>query len=84
MMENDGVLDVETLPLNFLEENDDKIVEHFEKVSTKVISLKELEKNEILKAINIYGNNTDGKKKAAKDLGIGLATLYRKIEEYSK
>ena len=84
MMENDGVLDVETLPLNFLEENDDKIVEHFEKVSTKVISLKELEKNEILKAINIYGNNTDGKKKAAKDLGIGLATLYRKIEEYSQ
>lgn len=84
MMENDGVLDVETLPLNFLEERDDKIVEPFEKVSTKVTSLKELEKNEILKAINKYGNNTDGKKKAAKDLGIGLATLYRKIEGYSQ
>ena len=36
MMENDGVLDVETLPLNFLEENDDKIVEHFEKSQQKL------------------------------------------------
>ena len=37
--------------------------------------------NEIRKALNIYGYDTKGKKIAAKKLGIGIATLYRKIEE---
>ncbi|WP_420846438.1 helix-turn-helix domain-containing protein [Miniphocaeibacter halophilus] len=27
----------------------------------------------------MYGDTTDGKKKAAKALGIGIATLYRKL-----
>lgn len=41
----------------------------------------ELEKIYIKKALNKYGNSTEGKMKAAKKLGIGIATLYRKIEE---
>ncbi|MBM6859008.1 hypothetical protein H9X78_00605, partial [Clostridium saudiense] len=32
------------------------------------------------KAIEKYGNTTEGKKIAAKKLGIGIATLYRKID----
>lgn len=45
-----------------------------------VTSLKELEQREIAKALKLYGSGTEGKKRAAKELGIGLATLYRKIE----
>lgn len=49
-------------------------------VTDMVTPLRELERSEIAKAIRIYGNNTEGKKQAAKKLGIGLATLYRKME----
>ncbi|MGI9542456.1 MAG: helix-turn-helix domain-containing protein, partial [Cyclobacteriaceae bacterium] len=41
--------------------------------------LKTVEKNHILKMLNIVGGN---KSEAAKKLDIGLATLYRKLKEY--
>ena len=44
----------------------------------EIITLEELEKRYISYAINKYGNNTKGKSLAAKKLGIGLSTLYRK------
>jgi len=31
--------------------------------------------------LKLYGNTTDGKKKAAEELGIGIATLYRKLDK---
>jgi len=43
-----------------------------------LITLEELEKKYISYAIEKYGNNTKGKALAAKKLGIGLSTLYRK------
>ncbi len=43
-----------------------------------LITLEELEKKYINYAVKKYGNDTKGKSKAAKKLGIGLATLYRK------
>ncbi|MEA4825834.1 MAG: helix-turn-helix domain-containing protein, partial [Clostridium sp.] len=43
---------------------------------------KELEKNEIKTALDMYGNTTQSKKIISSKLGIGIATLYRKIEEY--
>lgn len=39
------------------------------------------EKSVILNKIRMYGNDLDAKKKAAEQLGISIATLYRKIEE---
>ena len=84
MMENDGVLDTKTLPDNFFEE---EIKEHKEIIvppKETVKNLKELEREEIVKALRLYGSDTEGKKKAARKLGIGLATLYRKLEEYSQ
>lgn len=42
------------------------------------ITLEELEKKYINYALEKYGHDTKGKSKAAKKLGIGLATLYRK------
>ena len=50
----------------------------------KILTLKELEQREIRKAIAKHGSSTQGKKAAAKELGIGLATLYRKMEELEK
>ena len=45
-----------------------------------IIPLKDIEKIYIKKALEIYGDTTEGKKLAAKKLGIGIATLYRKLE----
>jgi len=39
------------------------------------------EKSVILNKIKMYGNDLEAKKKAAKQLGISIATLYRKLEE---
>lgn len=97
MMEEDGILNVNTLPGNLLEqvqtpscasgklpEGERKGADVQEEVSRRsgnmetVIKLKDLEKREIAKALRIYGSDTNGKRKAARALGIGLATLYRK------
>jgi DNA-binding NtrC family response regulator len=43
------------------------------------ISLADIEKNHIIKMLEYCGNN---KSRTAQLLGIGLATLYRKLEEY--
>ena len=47
----------------------------------RILPLKELEQREIRRAMAKHGTTTQGKKDAAKELGIGLATLYRKLEE---
>lgn len=46
------------------------------------LSLEEMEKRYIKKALSIYGDTKEGKEKAAEELGIGIATLYRKIKKY--
>lgn len=45
-------------------------------------AIDELESVLIKKALDKHGLTTEGKKKAAKELGIGIATLYRKIKEF--
>lgn len=83
MMEEDGILDVNTLPGNLLEQ--DQKPSCVSAGSTPDGSLREtvrkladLEECEIERALRIYGTDTKGKKQAAKALGISLATLYRK------
>lgn len=49
---------------------------------TPVLPLKEVEKRVIAEAVGRYGSDTKGKRTAATALGIGVATLYRKIREY--
>lgn len=66
----------EYLPLKFQKEKD-KIVD------TKVNPIEVLEKNEIEKAIKIYGDNASGYQKSYEALGISRATFYRKIKKYS-
>jgi sigma-54 dependent transcriptional regulator, acetoin dehydrogenase operon transcriptional activator AcoR len=51
--------------------------------STKPAFAKSSEKDSIEKFLMLYGNSTKGKMETAKVLGIGLATLYRKIKKHN-
>lgn len=85
MMEEDGILNWQTLPDNILEYSGEKTADSVRAVPDRKISrLKELEEREIRKALDIFGSDTEGKKQAAKALGISLATLYRKLEMISQ
>ena len=42
----------------------------------------DFEKNVIENKIKLYGNTVEGKKRVAEELGIGLTTLYRKLNDY--
>lgn len=58
----------------------------YEEGKSKIESIKtldELEKNEIIKALNKYKDYKKDKELAAKALGISRATLYRKVEKYN-
>lgn len=77
MADDFGMLTQDTLPRNVREYNNQP-----EKVSDDSIRpLRLVEQEHILKAIAFYGDNTKGKQVAAKQLGIGVATLYRKLNE---
>ncbi|KJR96901.1 MAG: hypothetical protein VR68_13480 [Peptococcaceae bacterium BRH_c4a] len=53
------------------------------KINTHTFStLKDLEKDHIKSTLDKFSFNAEGKKQAADVLGIGIATLYRKIKEY--
>lgn len=54
-----------------------------EMYKTEVRTMNDLEKDAIEKAINKYGSNTEGMKKVADALDIGIATLYRKVKKYN-
>ena len=91
MMGPDGILSEDTLPQELLRNTwavDAPMQEESPVMEKKVvfdeepiIPLKEVEIREIRRAIEKYGVTTQGKRTAAKELGIGLATLYRKLEE---
>ena len=72
--ENEKTIDLKQLPPKFLgnKEKDEKIK-----------TLKELEKEAISSLLKIYGNSSEAKKVIAKSLGIGIATLYRKLNSYN-
>ncbi len=82
MMEADGIINNRTLPVDFfdnmLNENNTDIE------NAAIIPLKELEKREIKKAAQVFGDSTEGKKLAANSLGISLATYYRRLEEIQR
>ena len=72
--ENEKTIDLKHLPPKFLvnKEKDEKIK-----------TLKELEKEAISNLLKIYGNSSEAKKIIAKSLGVGIATLYRKLSSYN-
>lgn len=85
LMEEDGTLDVSMLPADIRTYR--KVFNPNEKGDSStgipiIRPLKEVEREMIQQALQQYGSHTEGKSKAARALGIGLATLYRKIQQY--
>lgn len=78
MMGTDGIITKEILPKSIFVKKT-----NFFNNEEEIYTLKYLEKNAIINALGKYGSTTEGKKIAAMKLGIGIATLYRKIEEYN-
>ena len=72
--ENEKMIDLKHLPPKFLG-NKGK--------DEKIKTLKELEKEAISNLLKIYGNSSEAKKIIAKSLGVGIATLYRKLNFYN-
>ena len=64
-------------PIDIQEETEDAVFE--DNQQTQSLSLIDVEKEMIQKALETYGNNRNA---AAKELGISERTLYRKIKEY--
>ncbi|MTI49277.1 sigma 54-interacting transcriptional regulator [Sporosalibacterium faouarense] len=75
---NENIIKEEHLPNRLRKDNSLKI----DKSITQIKSIKELEKHEIEKALKYYGDTKKSMEKASNALGIGRATLYRKIKEY--
>ncbi|MBU5675897.1 sigma 54-interacting transcriptional regulator [Alkaliphilus sp. MSJ-5] len=82
MMESDGVLNDKTLSVDFFKDVSTEII--INNNSDTITPLKELELREIQKALSIFGDTTEGKRKAAVSLGISLTTFYRRLEEVLK
>ncbi|SHH01630.1 sigma-54-dependent Fis family transcriptional regulator [Tepidibacter thalassicus] len=77
-MANSNIIKYEDLPQK-LKDDTKKIVISKEE---EIIPLKDLERREIIKALEKFKEYKKDKEKAAYALGISRATLYRKIKEY--
>ena len=76
MMDSSGVLTCATLP-DALRERPAGAVG-----AGSVPPLEQAERRAILCALHVYGFDTNGKKNAARHLGIATSTLYKKLEKY--
>jgi transcriptional regulator with PAS, ATPase and Fis domain len=74
-MTDDEMIKKKDLPVKFQEEKRSI-------VKSVINPIEVLEKNEIEKAVELYGKDTIGYKKAYEALGISRATFYRKIKKY--
>ncbi len=77
MMEADGLLSKKQLPRGIADQSQGPFMSP---ASSRVRPLRELESEAIEKALEVYGFSSRGKKIAAQKLGIGIATLYRKLD----
>lgn len=68
----DGVMDMKTVPQELFGMTDDE---------SQIMTLEQLEQREIRRDIRKFGDSKKGKEQAAEALGIGIATLYRKLDK---
>ncbi|MDR2094286.1 MAG: sigma 54-interacting transcriptional regulator [Treponema sp.] len=78
----DTIIEAASLPAQILLHNKYGVANPAEESS--ISELKYLEMDVILKTVAKFGNTTEGKLKAARALGIGKTTLYRKLAELKK
>lgn len=88
MMGENGILSLDTMPSYFFKNGEEGLAQeglsnNIQSEPAEIKLLSELEKEAIEVVLNKFGNTTQGKQRAAKALGIGIATLYRKIEKYN-
>lgn len=67
-----GIIEKSMLPISFIQSYNEEITNKSDEIypDDDIIKLKEIEKRYIKKALNKYGNSTEGKIKAAKKLGM--------------
>lgn len=75
-MENENTATIKSLPAKIK----DNLLFKCGTLTPVKISPDELERFKIKEALRLYGNTTEGKREAARYLGISLATLYRKLK----
>ncbi|WP_297597813.1 sigma 54-interacting transcriptional regulator [uncultured Cetobacterium sp.] len=89
LSDDTDILSITTIPEKLFE---NKIQETKKNIISKDIYLdeintlndfEEIEKDYIKKGLKIFGKNTEGKKKIAEKMNIGLTTLYRKLKIYN-
>jgi len=73
-----GIIEINALPKSIIA-NEAEIIQTDKRKGNS--SLSEIEQKRIREALEKYGMTTEGKKRAAKELGISLATLYRRISK---
>jgi sigma-54 dependent transcriptional regulator, acetoin dehydrogenase operon transcriptional activator AcoR len=81
MMGANGLITEDCIPKRIV--NSENILSNNNISSITTLNLKELERQAIKNALEKYESTMEGKKLASKELGIGIATLYRKIQEYN-
>ena len=84
---SDGPLTVDNLPPDLYETLSENIVPELKKPNCTKSSqprrkIRSVDKMIIFQALEKYGKDTAGKKKAASEIGISLSTLYRKMKTY--
>lgn len=86
MSDEDGVLGPDTLPRDFFDAPPapDAPAAPPPAPAQPVVSLRQAERAAIQNALALFGATTEGKRQAARALGIGLATLYRKLEQFQE
>ncbi|MBO3445357.1 sigma 54-interacting transcriptional regulator [Clostridium sp. CCUG 7971] len=77
-MSSSSIITLDTMPnrMKKIDKSEDIIIKE------GIINLEELERREIIKALDKYKDYKKDKDLAAKALGISRATLYRKLEKY--
>jgi len=78
MIDNNNCIDISSLPKSI---RDNSSVKHG---NVESYNLKKLEAETISKVLEICGDTTEGKLRASQMLGIGVATLYRKLKQLSE
>jgi len=81
-----GIITKDMLPDNLVSEENSE-ANNLDGLKSKaiegILTIADAERVLIRNAVNKYGSDTKGKTAAAKALGIGIATLYRKLEKYN-
>jgi transcriptional regulator with PAS, ATPase and Fis domain len=81
---NEEIIGISALPVKYLPCVEEVQIAPNFKDDLPISKLENLERELILKTVTMFGNTTEGKLKAARALGIGKTTLYRKLAEFKK